>query len=76
MFLKISKIQGTEMAKLSTFCQFLLGKKLHHEFSRAILNIVQLHCLNKLGEIVMDREAWRAAIHGVRPDLLTEQQQQ
>ena len=76
MFLKISKIQGTEMAKLSTFCQFLLGKKLHHEFSRVILNIVQLHCLSKLRETVMDREAWHAAIHGVRPDLLTEQQQQ
>ena len=30
---------------------------------------------SKLGEIVKDREAWRAAVHGVRHDLATEQQQ-
>ena len=29
---------------------------------------------SKLGEIVKDREAWRAAVHGVRHDLATEQQ--
>ena len=35
--------------------------------------------LSKLREIVKDREAWRAAVHGsqrVRHDLGTEQQQQ
>ena len=31
--------------------------------------------LSKLQETVKDREAWRAAAHGVRHDLPTEQQQ-
>ena len=31
--------------------------------------------LSKLGEIVKDREAWRAAVHEVRHDLATERQQ-
>ena len=31
--------------------------------------------LSKLREIVKDREAWCAAVHGVRHDLATEQQQ-
>ena len=30
---------------------------------------------SKLGEIVKDREAWRAAVHEVRHDLATERQQ-
>ena len=32
--------------------------------------------LSKLWEIVKDREAWHAAVHGVTWDLATEQQQQ
>ena len=32
--------------------------------------------LSKLQEIVKDREAWCAAVHGVGQDLETEQQQQ
>ena len=32
--------------------------------------------LSKLSEIVKDREAWNAAVHGVGHDLVTEQQQQ
>ena len=32
--------------------------------------------LSKLREIVEDKGTWRAAVHGVRPDLATEQQQQ
>ena len=30
--------------------------------------------LNKLQEIVKDREAWSAAVHGIGHDLATEQQ--
>ena len=30
--------------------------------------------LSKLQELVMDREAWRAAVHGVRHNLVIEQQ--
>ena len=30
---------------------------------------------SKPGKIVKDREAWRGAVHGVRHDLATEQQQ-
>ena len=49
--------------------------------------IIESMCMNlsKLGEIVKDREAWRAAVHGVtkghkgsqrvRVDLATEQQE-
>ena len=32
--------------------------------------------LSKLREIVEDKGTWRAAVHGVRPDLATEQQLQ
>ena len=30
--------------------------------------------LSKLRELVMDREAWRAAVHGVRHNLVIERQ--
>ena len=32
--------------------------------------------LSRLWELVKDREAWRATVHAVRHDLVTEQQQQ
>ena len=39
-----------------------------------IINSMDM-CFSKLREIVKDREAWSAAVHGVRHDSATEQQQ-
>ena len=45
-----------------------------HEGKLKFINPVDMS-LRKLREMVKDREAWRAAVHGVRHDSVTKQQQ-
>ena len=50
-----------------------------HDFKQEFENMNKNMSLSKLWEIVKNREAWRAAVHGlqrVRLDLATEQQHQ
>ena len=45
-----------------------------HEGKLKFINPVDMS-LSKLQEMVKGREAWRAAVHGVRHDSVTKQQQ-